>query len=469
MYKLLLCWRYLLTRYLALACVISVMLGVATLIVVNSVMAGFSAKLRDRLHGLLSDVVIESIGYEGFNDPDGKMAMIRNDPYLHDKVEAITASMEIFAMIHFDYNGGTITRPVHLIGVDAKTRAEVGGFSEYLVFQKDSPRPTFEMGKEARRQYQLNNPPRLSIIDPVDTPLPGEKPPPDPPPVQAYVPHGIMIGYALAHVRRKDSHADSEEKDFALLKPGDDVTVITAGGAKLAPVQAGFTVVDFIKTEMSEYDGNYVFVPLDYLQHIRAMDDRATALQIRLKDYGDALAIRDYLQKLFPKESYLVSTWEDKQGPLLGAISIEKGLMNILLFLIIAVAGFGILAIFTMIVSEKTRDIGILKALGASSGGIMHIFLGYGLLLGMIGALLGTGIGLELTWHINDIEKALSHYTGTDIFPRSIYYFDRIPTDVQTWSVVLINGGALLIAVLFSIFPALRAALLHPVKALRYE
>jgi lipoprotein-releasing system permease protein len=469
MYKLLLCWRYLLTRYLALACVISVMLGVATLIVVNSVMAGFSAKLRDRLHGLLSDVVIESIGYEGFNDPAGKMEMIRNDPYLQDKVEAITASMEIFAMIRFDYNGGTITRPVHLIGVDAAGRAQVGGFAEYLVYQKDSRRPTFDLGPEGRRQYQLNNPPRLTLIDPVDAPLPGEKPPPDPPPAQVFMPHGIIIGYALAHVRKKNSHSDSDDKDFPLLRAGDDVMVITAGGPKLAPVQASFTVVDFIKTEMSEYDGNYVFVPLDYLQHIRAMEDRATALQIRIKDYGDAIAVRDYLQHLFPRESYLVSTWEDKQGPLLGAISIEKGLMNILLFLIIAVAGFGILAIFTMIVSEKTRDIGILKALGASSGGIMHIFLGYGLLLGMIGALLGTGIGLELTWHINDIEKALSHYTGTDIFPRDIYYFDRIPTDVQTWSVVLINGGALLIAVLFSIFPALRAALLHPVKALRYE
>src|SRR5205807_5277382 len=151
-----------------------------------------------------------------------------------------------------------------------------------------------------------------------------------------------------------------------------------------------FAVVDYIKTEMSEYDGNYVFVPLDYLQHIRTMEDRATTILIRLKDYKDAKEVRDYLRARFPEQIYVVSTWEDKQGPLLGAIAIEKGLLNILLFLIIAVAGFGILAIFTMIVSEKTRDIGILKALGASSSGIMHIFLGYGLLLGMIGAGLGT-------------------------------------------------------------------------------
>src|SRR5262249_42658263 len=112
MYKLLLCWRYLLTRYLALACIVSVMLGVATLIVVNSVMSGFSTKLKERLHGLLSDLVVESWSYEGFPDPDEKMARIRNDPYLHDRVEAMTPTLEIFAMLQFRYNGSeTMTRP----------------------------------------------------------------------------------------------------------------------------------------------------------------------------------------------------------------------------------------------------------------------------------------------------------------------------------------------------------------------
>jgi lipoprotein-releasing system permease protein len=459
----------LLTRYLALACIVSVMLGVATLIVVNSVMAGFSAKLKDRLHGLLSDVVIESIGYEGFSDPNDKMAFLRNDPYLRDKIEATTATMDIFAMAQFEFRGGTITRAVHVIGIDPEGRAQVGGFSQFLDRQKGNPRPSFEPGPEALERMRLANPPQLGFAADFEPLNIGGKPDPDPPPVKPFVPHGIIMGYALGHVRQKGAHADAEQKDFPLLEPGDEVVLTTVSGAKLAPVNARFTVVDFIKTEMSEYDGNYVFVPLDYLQHLRTMQDRATAILIRLKDYGEAPAVVDYLRQFFPPESYQVSTWEQKQGPLLGAIAIEKGLLNILLFLIIAVAGFGILAIFTMIVSEKTRDIGILKALGASSGGVMQIFLGYGLLLGLIGALLGTGIGLELTWHINDIEKAISHYTGTDIFDRTIYYFDKIPTSVQAWSVIVINAGALFIAVFFSIFPALRAAVLHPVRALRYE
>jgi lipoprotein-releasing system permease protein len=122
-----------------------------------------------------------------------------------------------------------------------------------------------------------------------------------------------------------------------------------------------------------------------------------------------------------------------------------------------------------MIVAEKFRDIGILKALGASHLGVMNIFLGYGLLLGVIGAALGTILGLEFTWNINIIEGWLGKLTGMEIFPRKIYYFDQIPTSIQPFGIALIVMGALVIAVVSSVIPALRAALLHPVRALRYE
>src|SRR5947207_7529238 len=132
MYKVLLCWRYLLTRYLALACVVSVMLGVATLIVVNSVMSGFSTKLRARLHGLLSDVVVDYTPFEGFADPEIRMARIRSDPFLNDRIEAMTSTLEIFAMLQFRLpNGEMVFRPVHVIGIDPEQRAKIGGFAEY--------------------------------------------------------------------------------------------------------------------------------------------------------------------------------------------------------------------------------------------------------------------------------------------------------------------------------------------------
>src|SRR3954447_25145132 len=100
MYKVLLCWRYLLTRYLALACIISVMLGVATLIVVNSVMSGFSTKLKDRLHGLLSDVLVESLSVDGFPDAAAKMERIRQSS-VGSKIEAMSPTLECFAMLQF--------------------------------------------------------------------------------------------------------------------------------------------------------------------------------------------------------------------------------------------------------------------------------------------------------------------------------------------------------------------------------
>jgi lipoprotein-releasing system permease protein len=469
-YKLLLCWRYLRTRYLAMACIISVMLGVATLIVVNSVMSGFSTKLRERLHGLLSDVVVESIGFEGFVAPEEKMAWIRNHPELKDKIEATTATLEVFAMLQYRYRGEMITRPVRVIGIDPQGRASVGGFSEHIVDEKrEKVTPSFELSEAARQRYEDNNrePFRLRMQPEVP---PGEKPPPEPPEATLEPPRGIIVGFAIASFRDRNAHAGGENKDIITLEPGDDVVITTLSGARLSPVYDRFTVCSYFSSEMSEYDSNYVFVPLDHLQHLRTMENRATSIQIRLKDYNrDAEHVKKVLSGMFPSSMYYVGTWEDKQGPLLAAISIEKGILNVLLFLIIAVAGFGILAIFSMIVVEKTRDIGVLKALGASNSGVMKIFLGYGMLLGLVGAVLGTGLGLALTIYVNEIEQGLAKLTGQDIFDRKVYYFDSIPTDIQALTVIGVNIGALLIAVFFSILPALRAAWLHPVRALRYE
>src|SRR5207248_34836 len=213
---------------------------------------------------------------------------------------------------------------------------------------------------------------------------PNDPPPPDPPPSRVKVPEGVIVGNAVASYRDHGSSSATEVKDVYVLEPGDDVLITTVSGQKLAPVYDRFTVCDYFKSEMSEYDSNYVFVPLDYLQRLRTMENRVTSILIKLKDYDDAPQVVKGLEEMFPPSNYQVETWEHKQGPLLAAIAIERGILNILLFLIICVAGFGILAIFSMIVVEKTRDIGILKALGASNGGVMKIFLGYGLLLGVV-------------------------------------------------------------------------------------
>jgi lipoprotein-releasing system permease protein len=435
-------------------------------------MTGFSTKLKDRLHALLSDIDIEAYGFRGFDHPDLKMEAIRRDPFLSERIVAMTATMEVFAMLQYEIRGETILKPVRLIGVDAKSRARLGGFSEYLTDDENRKDPSFRLSGPALERWQREQERERLLTPP--SPLPPARadglPAPAPPEPSEFRPTGIMVGYAIAHVRIPEVGPDGKTftREVCVLPPGEEVVLTTVSGQRLEPVSFRCAVVDHVRTEMSEYDGNYVYVALEDLQHLRTMHGRATSIQVKLKDYErDKKEVKERLQALFP--AYGVSTWEDKQGPLLAAIAIEKGILNILLFLIIGVAGFGILAIFSMIVVEKTRDIGILKALGASNGGVMKIFLGYGLLLGLVGCALGSGLGVAFTLKINEIERVLTRWTGQEIFDRSIYYFKDIPTDCQATSVLLINLGAVLIAVVFSILPALRAALLHPVRALRYE
>ena len=236
-----------------------------------------------------------------------------------------------------------------------------------------------------------------------------------------------------------------------------------------------FTVVDFYESKMSEYDSTFVFVPIRKLQESRGMFDKntnsgnASAIQIKLKPGVDPDMVRDILRDNFRPELYGVYTWRDKQGALLAAVQMERAVLNILLFLIIAVAGFGILAIFFMIVVEKTRDVGILKSLGASSRGILGHLSWLRLVAGRCRRRRWADDWFAVRAVHQPNSPALEYITGQPVFDPAIYYFYQIPTIIDPFTVVWIVIGALLIAVLASVLPALRAARLHPVEALRYE
>ena len=500
MYKLLLCLRYLRTRYLAFVCIVSVMLGVATLIVVNSVMSGFSNKLKDRLHDFLSDVRVDTDRADGFDDPPEVIEQKILSSPMGDYVEAMSPNIETYALIQYTVRDRLgrkipITKQVRLIGIDPAKQAKVGGLSEYLVRQKHDPNPSFALTGDARRRFDqnqfLDSDPEFGFpqipaagADPFGfLPTPNVRPKPGapaqdlPPPVLApdAAPRlpGAILGYSMAHYRHTEP--DGTVEDRAILMPGDEVFIATVGASGTKPVSATFVIADFFKSDMSEYDSSFVYVPLEDLQRIRGMDNRVNAVQIRLKPGArddDRFVAKTFVpgvQNIMPAPEAQVQSWQQQQGPLLEAIDIERGILNVLLFLIIGVAGFGVLAIFSMIVSEKYRDIGVMKSLGASSTGIMGIFMSYGLMLGIVGCGLGTVTGLLFTHYINEIEAALTKATGQQIFDRKIYYFDQIPTNVETLSVVLVNFGALAICVMSSILPAFRAARLHPVQALRFE
>ena len=532
MYKLLLCWRYLRTRWIALASVISVTLGVATMIVVNAVMAGFSHEMQTRIHGILSDIVFESHSLSGFQDPKWHMDEIRRAA--GDDIAGMTPTVAVPAMLSFQVRGQWLTRQVMFIGIDESTHSLVSDFGSYLQHpgnrrqlsfslreggydtfdsqaeggagENGPTRPALEAAGWTHRRMRVAREklwrekvgaradsaaqPSRPIDQQVDAVLSATSPESDPPteaarrdPFRAARPEegetmdpakeqftGIVPGIGLASFR------DSDGVDRFLVLPGDDVKITfpTAGTPPKA-VTDTFTIVDFYESKMSEYDSNFVFVPIASLQRMRGMIDPQTgipsvnSIQVRLKPGANLEGVRDRLRKVFPAEMYAVSTWRDKQGPLLSAVDMEMAVLNILLFLIIAVAGFGILAIFFMIVVEKTRDIGILKSLGAGSAGIAGIFLGYGLFLGLVGAGAGLAIGLAITWNINSIRAAVEWFTGQRVFDPSIYYFFKIPTIVHPATICWIIVGAVAIAVAASVLPALRAARLRPVEALRHD
>jgi lipoprotein-releasing system permease protein len=548
MYKILLCLRYLKTRYIALASVISVMLGVATMIVVNSVMSGFGSEMRSRIHGILADVIVETSSLDGQKDADWHLALIREKA--GDFIDSMTATVEVYGMLSFQYDTGQwITRPITLIGVKPEEKAKVGPLVDYLTsyhpikegdtvvrppLRTPGTPPGWELTDEAMayrrtwkahedfiyRQLEADEPNpesrgvntesrELDDHDPgvaegadislagaessddvtaVETPSegPGELTPvpsglfPEPAneePIDhaAVLDARIYVGEGLISYPY-ENRVTGKVETMMMVQPGDDVKISTVSAGR-PPEAKHFTatIVDGFKSGMSEYDSNLVYCPLEYLQEARGMvdpttgDRRITSIQIKLKDYADADEVVGRLKAAFPPGLYSVKTWEQKQGPLLAAVDMEATILNVLLFLIIAVAGFGILAIFFMIVVEKTRDIGILKALGASSRGVMSIFLSYGLALGFVGSGVGVVMGLLFVRHINTIESWLTWLTGRSVFDERIYYFPVIPTQVNPMMVVYVAIGAMTIAVLASILPARRASRLHPVESLRNE
>jgi lipoprotein-releasing system permease protein len=518
MYRWLLCFRYLRTRYIALASIVSVTLGVATLIIVNSVMAGFSAEMHERLHGLASDILIECHASGGLPDPDANLKEIRK--VLGDRLDGASVSVHVPGMLGIDFNGQLITRHVNLVGIDPETYDNVSQFGKFLLHPNNQSQVSFDLKesgfapdreffpesgweyrrqrvaydkaleqerrrveetirrirKEAEKRDEASEGPKMALDFSTSMFTEGSEPSAQQfdPAVEQFP--GIVLGISTCSSRLRDD--EGRVRDHYYCRPGDDVRMMFPNASdNTKVVNQKFTVVDLYESGMSEYDSTFAFVRLDQLQEFRGMIDPSTgvrsvtAIQLKLVDGADLNTARDDLRRRFPPDRYAlnIQTWRDMQGPLLAAVRLETTILNILLFLIIAVAGFGILATFFMIVVEKTRDIGTLKALGASGTGIMSIFLSYGVLLGIVGSGVGMVGGLVFIHYINSIAALIERITGQEVFDPTVYYFSKIPTIVDPWTIAWVVAGSIFIATMASVLPSLRAARMHPVRSLRFE
>lgn len=235
-------------------------------------------------------------------------------------------------------------------------------------------------------------------------------------------------------------------------KLGDKVKIISSENKEL-----NLTIVGVFQSGFYDFDTSMVIIPLRTVQILSDSGDVATSLEVKINNIYAAKKIGE---EIYNKTGLLYRTWAEKNRNLLRALSLEKIVMVLVLSLIIIISGFVVGVILNTLVREKTKDIGVLRAVGYSKNNIMKIFLLEGLILGIIGIILGI-----LTSGI--ILYALKTYSIS--FLSQIYYINKLPVDISWKEFVIVSGATFIIILISSIFPAYKAANLKPVEALKYE
>jgi len=269
---------------------------------------------------------------------------------------------------------------------------------------------------------------------------------------------GLVIGKELA-------------KNLGLFL-GDTVDVISPMGnitpLGMMPKLNRFRITGIFNTGMFEYDSTLAYVSLTQAQQFLGLGDVVTGVQLKVRDvYKTGELVTVLNKELGP--NYHVRDWMQMNKNILFALKTEKSVMFIILTLIVLVAAFGIASTLFMVVMEKTRDIAILKSMGATSRSIMRIFIFEGVIIGVFGTAIGVLSGLLVALNLEPIVSAVQKVTGFELFSKDIYYLDHFPSQVIPSDVVLISITAVLISFAATLYPSWAASRMSPAEALRYE
>jgi lipoprotein-releasing system permease protein len=256
------------------------------------------------------------------------------------------------------------------------------------------------------------------------------------------------------------------------LRPGGSITLIAPKGNVTpfgtTPRIKTYRIAGTFRVGMTQYDTSFVFMPLKEAQLFFNFGDTVSGIEVMVSDADADLAMLPSLSQAAGRGTRLIP-WQQTNSSFFEALQVERNVMFLILTLIILVAALNIVSGLIMLVKDKSRDIAILRTMGASRGAVMRVFLIAGASIGVTGTLVGFVIGVVFCANIESIRQGLSSLTGTTLFDPTVYFLSRMPAEMDAGEVTAVVLMALLLTFLATLYPSWRAAKLDPVEALRYE
>lgn len=408
---------------ITLISVLGVTLGITVLILVMSVMTGFERELQRKVIGFDAHLLVTNDGLiDGWKDLVSKSEKTKG---------VVAASPFVQGPVIVEFNHQRLAPKIR--GIEPELELKVSDLSKFIISGKlDLAGDSTVIGSELARTLGVHVGDLLTVYSPGNL--------------------GEVIDQ-LDKLKEKTGKGTKAEEIDSIRQ-------------MVLPTQ--LTVTGIFESGRYLYDSEFLLVPLHIGQELYGLGGSVHGLSIRTVDPDRAAEIREDLKKNLPEELSCV-TWMDLNKQLFDAIAMERHVMFFLLMFIILVAAFGIMNTLITVTVQKTREIGVLKALGARTWQIVSVFLVQGMVVGVIGVASGLVLGMTLIRWRNEVSQWLASVLGVEIFPRSVYQFNEIPAEIVPTDVALICVSAFVICSLAALIPAWIASRMDPVKALRCE